>query len=252
MKYISLFLFILVFPLMISGNIVPRQELDSATAAYTKGNFQKAIWHYQRVLDQNFESAELYYNLGNAWFKMNEMAPAILYYEKALRLEPNHEDIQFNLKVANSKIIDKIEEMPQLFYERWWNNLKNLFNGNQWALISLISFGLCLGLIVLFLLSYSGNSRKLLFWSAVFVLIIFVHSSMFAWQARGERIHHNKGIIFTSTVSVKSSPDQNSTDLFVIHEGTKVNITERIGEWVEVRIANGSTGWIQKNDLKEI
>ncbi|MDO9512890.1 MAG: tetratricopeptide repeat protein [Bacteroidales bacterium] len=251
MKQTLLAIFLLSFPILMMGNN-SAAELDSATAAYTAGNYQKAIWHYQKVVDMKLESAELYYNLGNSWFKLNEMAPAILYYEKALRLDPNHADIQFNLKVANSRIVDKIDEVPQLFYERWWSKIKNLFNGNRWAFISLISFGLMLSLGILFFLTFSGNMRRLSFWSGLTIMLIFFISSGFAWQARAEKIHHNQGIVFTQSVSVKSSPDQSSTDLFVIHEGTKVRITERIGEWIEVRIANGSTGWIQKNDLKEI
>jgi len=226
--------------------------IEEAGKLYTEGSYDRAIEMYEKVLENGFESAELYYNLGNAHFKMNDLAPAILYYEKASKLNPSDEDIQFNLAVANSRIVDKIETVPDLFYERWWNSLIFTFSVDGWAIISLVTFVLLLVVTLLFFMVDVVIIKKLAFWTGIALIVISVSSFALANQKYNSFKKDHEAIVFTPTVTVKSSPAENSIDLFVIHEGTKVEITDNIGEWTEIRIANGTVGWLKGVDLVKI
>lgn len=225
---------------------------DNANNEYAKGNYQAAIGLYQQIIKSNKVAPELYYNLGNAYFKTNNFPLAILYFEKAKRLNPTDEDIDYNIKVVNNKIIDKIDIVPELFYIRWWRTISSLNTANGWAILSIVSITSLLILVGLYLFSNRIIIRKLCF-SLSFLLVVttalFIN---FAFMQQGLITNSKEAIIFTPTVSVKSSPDINSVDLFVIHEGTKVEINDNIGEWSEIKIANGSKGWIKKDNYEKI
>ncbi len=226
--------------------------LDKANNEYAKGNYQNAIGLYQDIIKTGYEASELYYNLGNAYFKNNNLPSAILYFEKAKRLNPTDEDIDFNIKVANNKIIDKIDIVPELFYNRWWKAMYSLRSTNGWAILSIVSITIMLLLIGLYLFSNKMKIRKLCFSFSFLFFVITILTINFAFIQQKQIINSNEAIIFLPTVSVKSSPDANSTDIFVIHEGTKIQITDNIGEWSEIRIANKSKGWIKKDSYEKI
>ncbi len=236
---------------VLRGNDNPHALLDSATSAYTKGFYSDAVVYYEKVLSMGLESAEIYYNLGNAYFKLNELAPAIYNYEKALMLSPSDEDILFNLKIANSRITDKIDVVPELFFQRWWKSFYRLFPGDTWALFSLIFFGLFLSALGIFLLSRRVTYRKIGLWAAVVFLVLASFSFAFAWKDQSRQTEKRNGIIFEPAVVVKSSPDEASVDLFVLHEGTKVEIQDKLDKWVKIKIANGNVGWLPATTLKE-
>lgn len=251
MKYLSVLIFLLI---ALQGVSVQSNEqlISEANKAYTDGKYKNAIEFYEKILTNGYESFELYYNLGNAHFKMNNFPYAILYYEKALELNPNDENTEFNLKIANSKIIDKIEEVPQPFYRKWFITVSNIFTMNVWAVVIIITFIIFLFLIIIYLISYSVRIRKFSFWLAAVVLLFFVMFNYLAYNQYNRVKSSFEAIIFDPSVNVKSSPDEKSTDIFVIHDGTKVKIRDRVGDWVEIYIANGSIGWIKASAIKEI
>ena len=226
--------------------------LDSAEAAYAKGNYQNAILLYDSVINTGYEASELYYNLGNSHYKISNIPTAILYWEKALKLKPNDDDIIFNLKVANTLIADKIEPVPEIFFKQWWKTLCNLFSSNAWTKIGLSTFFIFIILLALFRLSRRLALRKASFWLGIVFLFFSLLSFGFAYTQHKNITAHKQAIVFTPTVTVKSSPNENSTDLFVIHEGLKIDLLDNIGDWYKIKIANGSIGWILDRDFRRI
>ncbi len=220
--------------------------------AYNEGLYNDAVESYEKVIGSGYESAELYYNLGNSLFKLNDMPAAILYYEKARKIAPKNEDINYNLSLANSRIIDKIEAVPEFFLKQWWNQLKELFSVDTWAVSGITAFVISLLMALVFFLSGSIFLRKGTFWTGIFMLLITVISFTIAIQKYNQYTQHNEAIVFTPTVTVKSSPSEGSVDLFVIHEGTKVKISDHVEGWSEIRIADGSVGWVRNTAFKTI
>lgn len=223
-----------------------------ANQEYANEMYTNAIDDYQLILQTGYESAELYFNLGNAFFKTNDIPSAILYYEKAKKLNPNDEDIMFNLSVANTQIVDKIEPVPELFLKLWWRSIYNIFNADTWAIISVAGFISFFVLLAFYLLSKYIVIRKTAFYSGLIVLFLTLFTFVIAFQKYNILKYQKEAIVFTPTITVKSSPNQNSVDLFVIHEGAKVKILERVGNWSEIKIANGSVGWLPAEVLKDI
>jgi len=254
MKYIKLLGFLMLF--IGYANILHAANVDSllikAESNYNQGLYELSIEQYEELVLQDLESPQLYYNLGNAYFKTNDIPSAILYYEKAKKLDPNDEDIAFNLQLANSQIIDKIEAVPVLFYIEWWKSLRNSLSIDGWAKLGIFTFILVLLLIAAFFLSRNILVRKLSFWGGITIFLIAVLSFTLSSQKHQQFISHDEAIVFTPTVTVKSSPNDNSVDLFVIHEGTLVEIRGEIEGWSEIKIANGSVGWVKQSTFRKI
>lgn len=235
-----------------AGSINVKPILDSAYIAYKKGNYEKCIQFYQQIEKNGLTSAYLLYNMGNAYFRTHQIGKAILYYERALLLNPSDVDILHNLQYANTFVSDKINELPKPFYESWFNSLTNLFSANGWAWIAIFSFLLVLLLIYLnFLTTSSFVSRtfKVAVFTFVFIFLIAIIASYSTYHTQSA---HNKAIIITETIEVKNSPDEKGTTLFVIHEGTKIMITDEFEEWAEIRLLDGNTGWIKQNNFERI
>lgn len=245
---------IIVLQLMVVNMFANNSEqlLKSGNNAYNEGLYDSALVTYQQIIDQGLESSELYYNIGNTYYKNDDVASAILYYEKAKKLVPNDESIDYNLNIANSMIVDKIEKVPELFYKNWWNFFYNFLGTDTWAVFALISFSLLVITIGLFIISSKRSSRKISFYIGLLFLLITVVSSTLAYQKYYYNTEHKEAIVFDLSITVKSSPTQNGVDLFVIHEGTKVRIIDKIDNWVEVKINNGSIGWLPEKSIKEI
>ncbi|PKP17744.1 MAG: hypothetical protein CVU06_12820 [Bacteroidetes bacterium HGW-Bacteroidetes-22] len=241
-----------VSPLVVLAQLSPKANLDSATACYTSGRFADALGYYDQVLINGKESYELYFNMGNTAFRLNELAQAVWFYEKALRLKPGDEDATFNLGLINSRITDKIDQVPLLFYERWWRSFVNLFPPDTWSMVSLILLSLTGASLLLFFQAGYMWQRKTGFWLSLTFGVLLVFSISFAWKGTQRIMNHNEAIIFATTVTAKSSPDASAVDLFVLHEGTKVGINDQIGEWLRIKIANGSVGWIKEKSLKRL
>lgn len=248
-------LFYIIGLFLILNSAFP-SEIDSlfvkANNNYSQNLYSNAIEQYLQIIDQGYESAEVYYNLGNAFFKSNDIPSAILYYEKARKLKPNDDDIEFNLKVANTKIVDKIEPVPELFFWRWWRSIYNIFSADTWAKIGVAGFILFFIMLAFYLLSKQILIRKTAFYTGMVIFIFTLFTIIVGYQKYNLLKSENEAIVFTPTITVKSSPNQNSVDLFVIHEGSKVQIVEKVGGWYEIKIANGSVGWLPASALKSI
>jgi len=227
-------------------------DITSGNQAYTEGDFADAVAYYKKATDAGYESPELFYNVGNAYFKLNEFPQAILWYERAQRLDPGNEDIDYNLNVANSKIADKIDPLPELFYVRWYRSVVDLYPTSTWAVQTIVFFILTLVSVSLYFISRKLFLRKAGFWAAILCIALTIFTLLFSISGHYRMKSLHEAIIFDPTITVKSSPDEQSVDLFVIHEGTKVQLLDKIGEWHEIRIANGSVGWLPAESLEEI
>ena len=229
------------------------EHFQQANDLYTKGEYKAAAEMYQKLVDNNYESAALYFNLGNSYYKQNAVAEAILYYEKAKKLAPHDNDIQFNLDMANLQITDKIEPIPTFFLTSFWINLLQLSNMDGWAWITVISlFTVCV-LFTLFTLSSEILWRKVNFYSGLMLLLVALFSLYAAFSQHKIVSTSNYAIVFTPTLNVKSSPGNTGKDLFVIHEGTKVQLLEQTEEdWYKIILADGNVGWLKKTDIKLI
>ena len=223
-----------------------------ADSAYTQGNYQQAISDYEDLLKQGV-SADIYYNLGNAYYRMDDMTRAVLNYERALLLAPGDRDIRFNLQMARSKTIDKIIPETELFFVTWYRSLVNQMSVDQWARVALISLALAIVLALVYLFANRIWLRKLGFFGAILLIIVFVLGNVFAQYQKSGLLDRRGAIIMGSAVTVKSTPAQNGTDLFILHEGTKVTITDgQLKDWKQVRVADGKEGWVETSQIEII
>jgi len=230
----------------------PKILVSNANKAYADGMYAQAAELYKKVADDGYASPGLFFNLGNACFKMNDIPSAILWYERARKLSPGDEAINYNLNVANSKISDKIEPVPELFYKRWYTSVLELFSSDAWAWITVVLFLLTCASGVLYVVSRPMFVRKTAFWAAAGLAVLFLLSCQLSWKSYSVLKNTREAIIMTPVVTVKSSPDEKSIDLFVLHEGSKVTLLDRIGKWYEIRIANGSVGWLPDDTMEQI
>ena len=240
---------LLLMMLPLAANAVTKPEADSA---YVNGNYQEAIKGYESLLKQG-ASAELYYNLGNAYFRTENITRAVLNYERALLLSPGDGDIRFNLQIARSKTIDKIVPESEMFFVTWYRSLVNLMSVDGWGRMALISLAIVIVLFLVYLFSARVWVQKLGFFGGIVLLLLFVLSHFFAWQQRQQLLYRQGAIVVAPSVAVKSSPAQNGTDLFILHEGTKVVITDgSMRNWREIRLADGKKGWIESKKIEVI
>ncbi|MBL7971673.1 MAG: tetratricopeptide repeat protein [Prolixibacteraceae bacterium] len=226
--------------------------LQKANEHYTKEEFNKAIDLYNQILMSNMESPEVYFNLGNAYYKTNQYTLSILNYERAKLLAPDDEDIDFNLQVANQKVVDSIQELPGIFIVRWWNSLVNSQTTDTWAVMSIFGFILFLVMMGFYFFAKSVDVKRITFWSGCFLILFTIFTWSFAAKQKSRLVNHTYAIVMQPTVTVKSSPSEKGTNLFVIHEGLKVKITDKLGDWVEIRLADGNKGWLQSESIERI
>ena len=219
--------------------------VSEADSAYIQGDYLTAISMYEWIIDNQGVNATLYMNLGNCWLKRDEIAKAILYYERAYILDPSDPDIRFNLELARTKTVDKVSPENQLFIVVWFKKMLALFDANGWAVLTVVLFSLTILLIGLFLLSKKPFLRKLSFYFSAFFLLLSIIFFIFATTQMGNIRDRDTAIIMSPSVTVKSTPSNSGIDLFIIHEGRKVKILDSsMKEWVEIRLEDGNTGWI--------
>ena len=248
MKRLFLILSLFIF-YIVTANAVTKADADSA---FVQEHYQQAIKDYEALLKQGV-SAELYYNLGNAYYRMDNMTQAVLNYERALLLSPGDKDIRFNLQMARSKTIDKITPESEMFFVTWYRSLVNLQSVDAWARLALIALVAAIVLALLYLFVDSLWLRKVGFFGGILFVLVFLVSNLFAWQQKRGLDHRTGAIIIQSAVNVKSTPSKNGTELFILHEGTKVIITDAsMKEWRQVRTADGKEGWLLASDVEVI
>ena len=219
---------------------------------YTSGKYADAVKSYEFVAGKGFESFELYYNLGNALYKSNNITFAILNYERALRLNPKNEDARFNLEMAKKQVVDNIDLLPEPGFLRWWHELISSRPSDNWGTHSLVSFFLFLLFFALFLFATSIRNKQLTFWLAVITLAYSLLAFSFGSAQRSKLVNHNRGVITERSVRLKGSPSETGTELFILHEGLSVQITDKLGDWIEIRLADGNKGWLKESALIRI
>ena len=246
-KPLTVLLLLLLLPLAASA--YTKQQADSLYAAE---HYQEAAKQYEALLKQGV-SSDLYYNLGNCYYRMDDMTRAVLNYERAQLLSPGDRDVRLNLQMARSKTIDKIVPESEMFFVTWYHSLVNLMSVDGWARMSLVSLIVAIILALAYLFSDRIWLRKVGFFTGLLFLVVFVLSNLFAYQQKQALVFRSGAIIIRSAVNVKSTPAHNGTDLFILHEGTKVTITDNtMKEWREIRVADGKEGWLPTKDLEVI
>lgn len=217
-----------------------------ANTAYKNADYTSAISLYDSIISIGLESSELYYNLGNCYYKKSDWANAIWHYERSLKLKSSAKTIQ-NLELTQLKIVDKIEPLPQLFYKIWWHSFSSLFSTYFWQIITILMIWIVL---ILKLLSQFTNMKKEYFLNFLYpIIIILLFSTYSSYQANHKK---KEAIIFSSTVVVNSAPTNNSNNLFSLHSGSKVTIIDQIEDWINIKIANGNSGWIKQTECKKL
>lgn len=223
-----------------------------ANAAYSNGNYRQAVDLYDALLADGMHSGKLYYNLGNSWFKQGRMGKAILNYNRALLLDPTDEDVQYNLAMANARIVDKIDTVPEFFLKSWLRELGLLLSSDTWAVLGLVFLGIAFAAIILWLLSNTLTLRKLGFYGGLVSLVFCLTATFYAHYQRTRLLHGSEAVVMNLVAPVKSSPAAGSKDIFVLHEGTKVRMLERLDGWTEIVLADGNKGWIASNAIEAI
>jgi tetratricopeptide (TPR) repeat protein len=225
---------------------------EKGNQAYAKAQYQQAIQAYRQMLGGGNQSAVVYFNLGDAYYKLGDIPSALLYYEKAHKLSPGDEDINFNIRLANLKTTDKIEAAPDFFITRWWHGFIMAFAVGKLAVLSIL---FCVGgfmLLVLYLFANSVLLKRSSFYTGFVVIFLGLIFIFMANRQVNYFDNHHEAIIFSGSVTVKSSPDASAKPLFVVHEGTKVAIKHKNDSWIEVELPNGNAGWIAASDAKDI
>ena len=243
-------------PVVLLALLLPLSSMaitkENADAEYKKGNYQQAVKDYEELLHAGV-SADVYYNLGNAYYRMDNITRAIINYERALMLSPGDEDIRFNLQLARSKTIDKISPESEMFFVTWYHSIVNSASVDRWAYVAIVSLILALALLMLYFFSATGWQRRVGFYGALLGLIFFVLSNIFAVQQRRQLSERSAAIITSSSASVKKNPKADAAASFVIHEGTKVQITDKsIRDWAAIRLSDGREGWLPLSQMEEI
>lgn len=251
-KYL-LYLFIgLCFPFLSFGADDGAALFKEGNAYYTKAKYKEALNSYQKILGEGDQSAALYFNMGNASYKDGDITSAIFYYEKARKLSPGDEDINFNIRFANLKTTDKIEEAPEFFLAKWWRSFILALSLSALSALSIMLVLLASGILVVYFFSNSVNIKKTAFYSAIVMFVLGVVTIFIAGMQSAYFNNNQQAIIFSGSVTVKSGPVEKAGNLFVLHDGTKVNILENNNNWIKIRLANGNEGWMKAADVKVI
>ncbi|MDF0707081.1 tetratricopeptide repeat protein [Muricauda sp. 81s02] len=243
----------LVFFLSFSFGFAQNEALfNEATELYNNGEYSSAIENYEQILEHGEHSSSLYFNMGNCYYKLNSIGPSIYYYEKALLLDPNNEEIKNNLRFAQNMRLDAIEEVPTTEISKIYRSAVGMFDCNQWAYLAV-------ALVFLFVLAYmayyllgSANQKRAAFISSMLSLGFAVVCILMAYLNQQQNKNDDPAIVFAKEVNVNSEPNTNSSAAFTIHEGTKVNILDELDDWKRIRIADGQTGWLQAENIKRI
>ena len=243
------FVLMILMLMPLSANAITKQNADDE---YAKGNYQQAIKDYQEILKTGV-SSEIYYNLGNAYYRTDNITQALLAYERALQLSPGDNDIRFNLQYARSKTIDKITPETEMFFVTWYHSLVNFTSVDRWANTAIVSIVMALLLILVFLFAPQMWARKSGFYGSAAFLLLFAFANLFAFQQKHELETKQGAIVIAPTVNVKKTPAASGTDVFVIHEGTRVDITDRgMKQWRGIKLADGREGWLKTSQIEEI
>lgn len=251
----KIFSFIVLFVFILSGLAFPfdpEEAVQKGNSFYQKKQYEKAVESYQQVINAGFESDEVYFNMGNAYYKLGKLGYAILNYEKAYKLNPGDDDIQFNLRLASARTVDKIDELPKMFLVKWWESLVNLFSISGWTIVTFIFYLLLLGSIILYFFAHKPLYQKTALLSGMISAVFLILTVLFLYSKINNDTVVKYGVVVEQAVAVKNSPDENGGDAFIIHEGIKVNLEDQVADWVKIKLPDGKVGWLPGSNLKTI
>ena len=240
------FLMLCCIPLMAQNEAL----FEEANADYNEGNYQEALGSYQQILSNGETSAALYFNLANTHYKLNNIAPSVYYYEKALQLKPNDSDIENNLEFARNMVIDDIEEVPETGLSKMVNNTISKLSFDGWAWMAIVSSVIFAIFFLLYYFSAGAKFKRLFFGVSILFLIVSIGSVAFAYQQQSMIENSQYAIIFAEEVPVRSEPNLRSNELFLLHEGTKLKVLETFQDWIKLELSNGAQGWMTKNEVR--
>ncbi len=242
----------ILFAFLFVVTSVSAQTKAQADSAYIEKEYAQACEIYESLL-QKGESGEIYYNLGNAYFKQNQLGRAILNYERALLLLPGNADVSANLDIARAKTVDKINPNPEIFFVAWTRALINMLYVDTWGTWGIGLFFCALAALSIYFFAKGVKWRKIGFFTALISLILCIVTNLFAYEQKRKIDHRTDAIVLSPSVTVRSTPSDEGTSLFVIHEGTRVDITDTsIKDWYSVRLADGREGWILVSQVEKI
>ena len=253
MNKVKILLFVvMIFPQLINAKVEPQNLMQQANSLYKEGQYQNAVDLYNEILDSGYESEAVFFNLGNAYFRLDNLGYAIVNYEKALKLAPDDEDINYNLLIANARTVDKIKELPKLFIVEWWEVLVTSLSINNWLVITVFFYYILLLTIAgYFLIRKFRLQRFLAYWGIANIIIVILLSGLLFARINREA-STDYGVLLESTITVKQSPNEKSSDVFVIHEGIKFAIEDRLDNWAKIKLADGKVGWLPENTFAKI
>ena len=239
-------------PLMITDNVPEVISKSAGDSAYIKEDYATAAQIYEGLLSDG-ESADVYYNLGNSYYKLGEIAKSILNYERALLLQPGNGDIRANLEVARAKAIDKVELVPEIFFISWIKSLINIMSVDAWAWWGIVSFLFFIVALYFFIFSKQVVLKKIGFTASIVLLIITVCANIFASEQKEHLVNRTSAIVMNPSVTVRSTPSESGTSLFILHEGRKVSIKDKsMREWTEISLEDGKVGWVPASSIEVI
>ena len=225
------------------------QLYKSANEFYKSNQFDKAVGEYEKIISQGYKNAEVFYNLGNCYYKLNAVGKSVLAYERALKLSPNDDDIQHNLILAQYNCVDKIQPIQQLAVINWWNNFISFNTSIGWGIYSMIA--IWLSILVFTISFFIGRNRISNLLTFLFLVSSIIFLALAIHQKNMEQ-NSKDAVLMVSSVNVKSAPDADSNDLFLIHEGTKLHLLDKVGNWNKIRLDDGKVGWIENGNFERI
>ncbi len=225
---------------------------EEANKLYNEGDYESAIEKYKRILESGEHSSALYYNMANAHYKLNNVAPTIYYYEKASLLTPNDADIKNNIAFARNMTLDAIEVLPQTAFSKIAEKSIKKLSYNNWAILSIVFMFLFVGTFLFYYFSYRQQIKRVLFIISILSLVFCIASVSFAYTTYNSIQEDRPAIIFAVEANVKSEPNDRSENIFLLHEGTKVNVLDQLNDWKKIVLSDGKIGWVPKGDLKEL
>lgn len=252
-KIVLIFVAVCAASLSAFGKGVDTDALwERGNRLYSAGDWNGAVATYDSIVNAGWESAPLYYNLGSAYFKAGKKGEAILNYYRAKRLAPADGDIEYNLAYVESFVKDKIEMVPEFVLSRWIRSMSQLIGADAWGVVSLVMLGVTLIALGFYLLGLRRGIRKTGFVVTLVAAVGLLLSLLFGGEARRELVSDNEAVVLSTAAAVKAAPEKSSKDLFILHEGTKVEVLDTFGEWSEIRIADGNEGWIRTLSIEII
>ena len=244
------------FLVLIIANTISAQNADdlfsSANDLYKNEKFEKAIERYKEIESQGLISSELYYNLGNSYYKLNKVGPSIYYFEKALKINPLSEDVKNNLVFAKRLSLDKIEELPKTVFQKFNINYLQQLSYNQWAIVVIVFSVLGSLLFLLFYFADTPFIKRFYFVTSSLSFILLITALIITFNQYSISKNNTEAIVFVEKVEVRNAPTFNSEEVFTLHEGTKVLVLDAVDNWKKIRLADGKIGWIISEKVKEL